>query len=285
MTLLDQILNLVCVLLWLNWRSNAGDPLTFATPVTLAGTLRHAENKRFKGWKFLAGVVLLLLLRAVIYRQIGPGAEWTPKMNLMFVALAFRSDNFNLCLLYSVLSFGRALLVLYVWLLAMALINRGRADPGPVQKLVRQQLGPVASWPWVLQLLVPFLLTTAIWLALSPLMLKLNITSHTRSFFHLAEQGALVGLGIVLSLKYLIPALLLLHLLLTYVYLGNNPIWEFISGTAKNLVAPLSGIPLRLGKVDLAPVLGIVLAVALLHVLPEISLQKMLNRNLAIWPQ
>ena len=285
MTLLDQILNVVCVLLWLNWRSNAADPLTLATPVTLAGTLRRAENQRFKGWKFLASVVLLLFLRAVIYRQIGPGAEWTPKMNLMFVALAFRSDNFNLCLLYSALSFGRALLVLYVWLLAIALINRGKADPGPVQRLVHQRLGPVASWPWVLQLLLPFVLTTAIWLAINPLLLKLNITSQPRSFVHLVEQGALVGLGIVFSLKYLIPCLLLLHLLLTYVYLGPNPIWEFISGTSKNMLSPLNWIPLRLGKLDLAPVVGILLAVGLLYVVPEVSLKTMLDRNLTIWPR
>jgi uncharacterized protein YggT (Ycf19 family) len=285
MTLLDQILNLVCVLLWLNWRSHAGDPLTLATPVTLAGTLRRAENRRFKGWKFLAAVILLLLFRAIIYRQIGPGAEWTPKMNLVFVALAFRSDNLTLCLLYSALSFGRALLVLYVWLLAVALINRGRVDPGPVQKLVRQQLGPVASWPWILQLLLPFILTIAIWLGLNPLLLRLNITGHSHSFLLLLEQGALVGLGIVFALKYLFLVLLVFHLLLTYVYLGGNPIWEFISGTAGNLLAPINWVPLRLGKLDLAPILGILLAVALLHVVPEVSLRKMLDRNLTIWPQ
>jgi uncharacterized protein YggT (Ycf19 family) len=285
MTLLDQILNLVCVLLWLNWRSHAADPLTLATPVTLAGTLRRAENRRFKGWKFLAAVILLLLFRAIIYRQIGPGAEWTPKMNLVFVALAFRSDNLTLCLLYSALSFGRALLVLYVWLLAVALINRGRVDPGPVQKLVRQQLGPVASWPWTLQLLLPFILTIAIWLALNPLLLRLNITGHSHSFLLLLEQGALVGLGIVFALKYLFLVLLVFHLLLTYVYLGSNPIWEFISGTAGNLLAPINWIPLRLGKLDLAPILGILLAVALLHIVPEVSLRKMLDRNLTIWPQ
>jgi uncharacterized protein YggT (Ycf19 family) len=285
MTLIDQILNLACVLLWLNWRSHQSDPLSLAAPVTLAGTLRPAETRRFKGWRFLAAVLLLLFFRSVIYWQIGPGAEWTPKINLMFVALAFRSDNFLLCLLYSTLSFGRALLVLYVWLLAVALINRGRADPGPVQKLVRQQLGPVAGWPWVLQMLLPFVVIAVIWLGLNPLLLKFNITSRPHSLWHLLEQGLLVGAGMVFSLKYLIPLLLVLHLLLTYVYLGSSPIWEFISGTARNLLTPLNWLPLKLGKLDLAPLIGIVLAVVLLHFLPEISLRKMLDRNLVIWPQ
>src|SRR5437588_638967 len=143
MNLVDQILNLACVLLWLNWRSQRFNPLSDAAPRTLVGTLRPAEPHQVRGWKFLAALLLLLIFRAVIYWQIGPAAEWTPKMNLMFVALAFRSDNFVLALIYSILSCGRALLILYVWLVALAVINRRDPEPGPVQKLVRHQLGPV----------------------------------------------------------------------------------------------------------------------------------------------
>src|SRR5258706_837679 len=223
MNLIDQILNFVCVLLWLNWRSHQSDPLGPATPTSLAGTLRHAEARRFKSWQFLAAVILLLLFRPAIYCQIGPSADWTPKIDLTFVVLAFRSDNFVLCLVYSVLSFGRALLVLYFWLLVLTIVNRGGADPGPVQKLVRHQLGRVARWPWPLQAILPFMLAALIWMALHPLLFKLNVITKPQSFVHLVQQGFLIGAGLLFSLKYLIPLLLLLHLLATYVYLGSNP--------------------------------------------------------------
>ena len=285
MDLIDQILNLACVLLWLNWRSYRFNPLSEAMPRSLIGTLRAAESRRFRGWKFLLALILLLVFRAAIYWQIGPAAEWTPKMNLMFVALAFRSDNFVLALLYSVLSFGRALLILYVWLLTLTLINRRQTDPEAVQKLVRQQLGPAASWPWPIQIFLPFLLTAIMWLAIHPLLLKLNITNRPHSLAHLLEQGLLIGIATVFSLKYLIPLLLLIHLLTTYVYLGSNPIWEFINATGRNLLRPLDWLPLRIGKLDLAPALVILLAILFFQALPELGLRKMLEQNLRIWPQ
>jgi uncharacterized protein YggT (Ycf19 family) len=285
MALFDQILILASVLLWLNWRSHQSDPLGEATPNSLAATLRPADSRRFPGWQFLIAVVLLLLLRAVIYFQIGPSAEWTPKIDLMFVVPAFRSDNFNLCLLYSLLSFGRTLLVLYFWLLAVTIVNRGSADPGPIQKLIRHQLGPVARWPWPVQALLPFLLTALIWMALHPLLFKLRIITGPQSFLHLVEQGFLIGAGLLFSLKFLIPFLLLVHLLATYVYLGSNPVWEFISGTAQNLLRPLRWLPLRLGRLDFTPAIGALLALLLLHFLPELGLRTMLDRNYVVWPQ
>ena len=89
MGLIDFILNLAGVLLWLSWRSIGMDPLVRTTPATLVGTLRRAEPRRLKGWQFLVGLAALLLLRAVLYRQIGPAADWTPKLDLFFVVLAF----------------------------------------------------------------------------------------------------------------------------------------------------------------------------------------------------
>jgi len=51
----------------------------------------------------------------------------------------------------------------------------------------------------------------------------------------------------------------LLHLLISYVYLGNSKVWTFIEGTARNLLKPLRWLPLRAGKADFAPILGIAL--------------------------
>ena len=89
MGLIDFILNLAGILLWLSWRSVRSDPLVKTRPATLVGTLRRAGPRRLKGWQLLVGLVALLLLRAVLYQQIGPEADWTPKLDLFFIVLAF----------------------------------------------------------------------------------------------------------------------------------------------------------------------------------------------------
>jgi len=52
--------------------------------------------------------------------------------------------------------------------------------------------------------------------------------------------------------------ILFLSLLSSYVYLGNHWFWNFVAVTSRNLLAPLRWIPLRLGKVDFAPIAGMV---------------------------
>ena len=51
--------------------------------------------------------------------------------------------------------------------------------------------------------------------------------------------------------------ILLLHLLNSYIYFGKHPFWRYVNVTAQTLLQPLRKIPLRIGKVDFAPVLGI----------------------------
>ena len=68
-----------------------------------------------------------------------------------------------------------------------------------------------------------------------------------------------VGLGIYLGWKFIAAALLVLYLLNTYVYFGRHPFWNYVNGTAPKLLAPLKKIQLRAGRVDFAPVAGIVI--------------------------
>jgi uncharacterized protein YggT (Ycf19 family) len=56
-----------------------------------------------------------------------------------------------------------------------------------------------------------------------------------------------------------------LYLVNSYVYLGNSYFWTFINLTGSNLLRPFRALPLRVGKVDLAPLLLIVLVLALSH--------------------
>jgi uncharacterized protein YggT (Ycf19 family) len=284
MGLIDFILDLAGVLVWLSWRSIRFDPLVKTTPATLVGTLRRAEPRRSKGWPHLAGLATLLVVRALLYRQIGPEADWTLKLNLYFVILAFRSDRFSPVMLFSVLSFVRILMVCYFWLLTLAMINRRSSEPDSIQKMVRLHLGPIARWPLFLQLLLPLLLISVLWIALHPLLVYFEVASRVRSNAHLVEQGALAALALWLSLQYLLPVFLLLHLVGSYVYLGSNSLWEFIGATARNLLAPLRRLPLRIARFDFSPLVGAILIFALLHWLPKLIVAKLARHNVSPWP-
>ncbi len=154
-----------------------------------------------------------------------------------------------------------------------------------MQKLLRLHVGPVGRWPWWVQSLLPLVLVAGLWVALHPVLVYLNVTGPVQSPSHLPEQGFLVGAALYLSLKYLLPVFLLLHLIASYVYLGRNPLWDFVSLTARNVLAPLRRLPLRYAMVDFAPLAGAVLIFLLLHVLPVHGLPWLGKHfHLKLWP-
>jgi len=126
---------------------------------------------------------------------------------------------------------------------------------------------------------------TGLWMALHPLLTHFGIISRVRSLAHLAEQGLLIGVALCFTLQFLLPVFLLLHLVTTYVYLGSNPVWDFVSATARNLLAPLRWLPLRFGRLDFAPLAGVLLILFLLHWLPNLVLGRMAENNASLWPQ
>ncbi len=285
MSLIDFILNIAGILLWLNWRSVFADPFATPTPSTLSGTLRRAQPGQVKRWHFPAALAVLVLGRAVVYQQIGPAVNWTPKLDFYFVVLTFRGTAFLPTLVFSLLSFLRAFVVLYFWLLTLAAINRHASGSDPFQKMISVQLGRAARWPWPVQGLLPMLAAAGFWAAFHPALVYFGIVSRTQSSLHLLGQSLLVGGGLVFSLKELLPAFLIVHLAASYVYLGRSPVWDFASLTARNLLVPLNRLPLRLGKLDLAPLVGIVLIFLMLVTLPNVLLTYLDRHHLSLWPQ
>ncbi len=283
MGLIDFILNIVALLLWLNWRSIRFDPLTRTVPATLVGTLRPAEPRRLKGWEWLAGLALLLTLRALVYWGIGAPVHWTPKLDLGVVVPAVRGDKLELQFLYSALSFLRVFVIFYFWLVVLAIANRQTMEPDPLLKLIRLHLGRSARWAWPWQIALPVLLAAVLWLAVQPILVHFELASRALSTTHLVEQAVLVGFGLFFTLKFLLPVLLLLYFVSSYVYLGVNPFWDFISASARNLLAPLRS--LRVGKLDLAPMAGIVLVLLVLHVLPLVLVATLANHRMSLWPR
>jgi uncharacterized protein YggT (Ycf19 family) len=257
MSQIDFILNIAALIIWLNWLSRFSDPLARPSAVSLVGTLRKADPSDSKRWKLALFLLGLLFVRALLYYEVGSAVAWIPSLRLGAVALSFRSDFFSRMLLYSLLGFIATLAVFYFWLLLLSAANARTPDSDPLQKLVRLHLGRVEKWPRIIKLLLPFLATALLWMAFHPLLAWVDIVPRASSVIQLFEQGALIGLVSCLVWKYLIVAILILHILTSYVYFGNLPLWNFVNTTAHHLLAPLRWIPLQLGRVDFAPLVGI----------------------------
>ena len=255
MNYVDFILNLAGLLLWINWRSTLFDPFEKRTPATLVGALRRAAPTRFRHWHLLAVIGALLVLRALFYWQIGSSAGWTGKLDLGVTTIFFRSNFFGQMLLFSFFSFARILGIVYLWLLLLSILD----GPMPTHRFVKMQLGEIDNWPRWIKFFLPLAVTALFWgLASWPF-----AWLHPRPAMSAAqrvEEALVIGLGTYLVWKFLIAALLVLHLLGSYIYFGKNPFWNYVDATARNLLQPLKKIPLRAGKADFAPVVGIALA-------------------------
>jgi len=253
MGIVDFILNLAGLLLWLNWRSVRFDPMMKRTPATLMGTLRPADPKKMRRWHLLAFLAGLLFLRAVAYRWMAP--FWVGKLDLGVIVPPFRSDQFGGMLLFSFLSFGLVLGIFYVALLLLSLLK----GPEPFHRLVKVPLGRVDEWSAGLKIILPFLTATILWVVLSWVLGRMQLAPEPYSVAHWLEQSIVVGLSSYQIWKFPLAALLLLHLLNSYVYFGKHPFWIYVNATAQKALRPLKRIPLQVGKVDFTPVLGIAL--------------------------
>jgi uncharacterized protein YggT (Ycf19 family) len=258
MALLDFILNLAGLLLWLNWRA-MGFKEHVPYRSTLVHTLKSAAPRRPGRWRYLAGLVTLLVIRGWLYGPIGSGLGWVPHLDLHVIAVPFRSDVPRRMMLFSLLSFGLTLAVFHLWLLLLSIANRHEPDSQPWQRLVRLQLGWAERMPWFGKLLLPLIGGVLIWVALQPLLVSLQMIPSGGTFRLLAEQGFVLGMAGLLTWKHLILGLLLFHLLNSYVYLGRSPLIDFASLSARNLLRPLGRLPLQVGRMDFAPTLGILL--------------------------
>ncbi|HYG21476.1 MAG TPA: hypothetical protein VEH04_01755 [Verrucomicrobiae bacterium] len=261
MNAVDFILNVVGILLWLGWRAMGADLLAGATPATLAGTVRRTKPRNFQRGQFVFFLAILLLVRALLYVAIGPALNWVPKLDLGVIHLPFRSHAFPEQLVFSFLSFARALVIFHFWLMILAAINSRVANPDPVHRLILLQLGRAAMLPTWLQLILPVFAVALLWLCALPLVTRMEMVPWPSSRFNLALQCGLVGACLYLSLAALVPLFLLLHWISSYVYLGSSRMWDFISTTSINLLRPLAG--LRIGRLDLAPLAGIVIVLAI----------------------
>jgi uncharacterized protein YggT (Ycf19 family) len=120
-------------------------------------------------------------------------------------------------------------------------------------------LGRLERLPGPGKLALPILVVTLCWVSLTPLMVKLGIVPAPSSELHVIAQGAIIACSAYLSASYLLVCIIFLHLLNTYVYLGDFALWQFVMTTARRLLKPF--LILRIDRWDLSPIVGIVVVI------------------------
>ena len=259
---LDWVLNVAALLIWLNWRMYRMSMRAANPRQSLLVPVKTPQGSTLRTWLSLLSIPLLLIFRAGLYRQLGSAINWTAQLNLHVIVLPFHSEFGPRMLLYSFLSFGWFLTKFYIWLIIISVLNQHELEPGGILKYVRIQLGGVEKWPIPLKLGLPIVVVITVWLGVSPLLEKITIVPPS-SVLRMIEQGLLIGLAGYLSASSLLAVVLFMHLLNSYVYLGESSVWRLASTTSRQLVKPLSG--LRIGRFDLAALLGIILVVAIVQ--------------------
>jgi uncharacterized protein YggT (Ycf19 family) len=259
MALIDFILNVVALLLWVNWRS-LGMPSAVASPgISLLATLKRAEHRPVHRWRYLAGLGVLLLARPLAYWLMGASVNWTARLELGAVSLYFRADLFERMAIYSTLGFLRFLALFYFSLLLLSALNHNLAGADSWLRLIRFQLGPLGRLPCSVQLLLPPLLAALLWMALSGWLVRAGVLAAPRHATHMFQQAGVLGLSSLLAWKFTLMAVLALHVVNSYVYVGNHSFWSFVTATARRVLWPVRWLPLTVLKFDFAPLLLLVL--------------------------
>ena len=193
-------------------------------------------------------------MRAVFYWHIGSTLHWTPTIVFGPVNLSFRSDLFLRILVFSILGFSVTMALFYHGALFLVLAAGRGSGAEMLPRWIRTQLGFLDRWPTALKILTPFLVCAVAWMGLEPLLVWMKLIPVPKSFRHLFEQSMVMGASSYFVWKYFAAALVLLHLLNTYIYIGGHSLLTFTNFAAQRLLRPLRWLPLRLGPVDFAPV-------------------------------
>jgi hypothetical protein len=117
MDFVDSVLNIAGLLLWMSWRSERLDTAYRVPVISLAHAVRKAGRSPLERWKPLAILAGLLLVRALIYRQMSGSFPHSFKLHPIPITLVLPNNRQTLMLLFSSLSFLFALAYFHLALL------------------------------------------------------------------------------------------------------------------------------------------------------------------------
>lgn len=265
MWLIDVILDLLCLLLWMSWRTASASPKDVPWHRTLLRTLRRAAPKTRLHWGYPVMLGAVLLLRGFFYAQLGTALHWVPQLDFDVLTIPFRSDRLGRMMIFSLLGFSQWLGGFYLWLLLLSALSNRVPEGNSFRHFVQVNLGWPDRLPPVVRLLLPIPVVTLLWTGLAWWFGRLGLMPAPVSAWHTAAQGLVLSLGSLLLWQYLLAAIIILFLFHSYIFIGNSPFWEFIEGAGQTLLAPMRRLPLRWGKIDGTPVVALALVFLIAH--------------------
>ena len=265
MWLIDLILDLLCLLLWISWRVASAAPDDVPWQRTLLRTLRRAAPRGRLHWAYPLALIAMLVLRGFLYFQMGPALHWVPQLDLDLLAVPFRSDRLGRMMIFSLLGFAQWLGGFHLWLLLLSALARRVPEANSLRHFIQVNLSWLDRLPGFIKLLLPLPVVTLLWAGVAWCLEHLGLMPPPVSAAQVFAHGGVLALDCLLLWQYPLAAILLLYLVHSYVFLGNSPFWEFIEGTGQTLLAPLRRLPLRLGKLDIAPLVALVSVFLIAH--------------------
>ncbi|MCF7708692.1 MAG: hypothetical protein K9N52_07325 [Verrucomicrobia bacterium] len=257
MGLLNFILDIVCMLVWVNWLAAKKVATPMQPAVSLLHTLQPTEEKNTKRHWMLVLLSGIIVGRAFFYANVGASLQWVPSINLGAITLSFRSDFAGRMFVFSCLSFVIIFVSFHFWMLLLSSVSHKASVSDPFRQRLRRFLGVFDKLPVWIKLLLPFLCGALLWFLASWYFVYLEIIPPRRDLMEVLGQSAVIGLSSYLVWQYLLIIVFLLHLINSYVYLGNAPFWKYVDTTGIKLLRPLKWLPLSLGKIDFSPLVGI----------------------------
>ncbi|MCS1407500.1 MAG: hypothetical protein M2R45_00658 [Verrucomicrobia subdivision 3 bacterium] len=257
MEIVNILLNFVGLGLWVGAFVLPRYAVRSSRPLTLLSTLRSetpSGHERFLMVGFLIG---LLGLRALGYWNFSTPGALPPSVDFGVLSVSFRLDSLVHMLTYSVSSFVVFIYLYHLWALGLSFTCRhgGRIDS--IENLVNQQLGGVAFWHPGWKVLLSVVGGVGLWIVARSILIVIEALPRDWSFFVIVTQSAVVVASLWLSFLIVVIVVLFLHLLHSYVYLGEQAIWVFTDRIAKVYLLPFRRLPLLLGRFDFAPIFGI----------------------------
>jgi hypothetical protein len=258
MAWVDNLLNLAGLLLALAAWAGRNDGGRRLPAATLAGTLRPAATATDRvGWLWV-GVLGVCLVRGLLGWLVGGGSDWTPRLNLGVLSVSFPVlpgwRGLGLMELYAVLSFGVWVTVFWAWMVLLSCAGQRVCEGNPVYVLVRRFAGPVARWPCGVRLVFPVVWVGGVWLVLEPVLAGLGLLPRPAAWPWRGYQALVLGLGCWRLWVPLVTGLLVLYWVNLYVYFGRHSIWDFLARVGRRWMGWLGWLPLRVARMDLAPV-------------------------------
>jgi uncharacterized protein YggT (Ycf19 family) len=269
MSIVHAALNIVGILLWIVGMSVPHASTNLTPGISRVSLVRPAGGPAGRRWNWLLAIAALIFGRAFLYNAISGYAGWSPSLRLHLIAPTFRGDHFFRMLTFSTLSFFNALFTFLSALLLLSVLSRKLSGNDFWPRWIRLTLGPLERLPVPAKLAFPFVAMMLAWLGMQWLLPKFGTIPAAISTTVTLQRGSLIAAAGYLDWQFVIVGLLALFVINSYVYLGTGSLWNFVAHTGGVLLRPLQFLPLRLGRIDLAPVIAVAIVIAVARAVPR----------------